>query len=349
MSPTSIRSGFIAPALPAGAHEAGGYRGDDAGTARGGRSRLEKPSFLSWRKPAVETLVVVAVIAVLQHGLFGAAEFPGLPHPYWLAVLLASCQYGVRGGMIATVAASIVYLFELSPQSAAQDFYAYAGAAAVQPAAWLATALVIGGLRNLHIHQYAELADQLAACRRRASDLSDGLERAAAEINALERRIAVDLSSVAALSRSLSQIDMTDRRSAAMSLGELFRVGTGGGTFTIYLKDGGEYVPVWALEENSARSTKSMESLPAATIESIMIESLRRGTPDDAGGSESGARRYVVGVPASDAGSSPLAAIVCELQPSQDSRQFHRRAEELVRMFATILYACPNPPSEAHS
>jgi hypothetical protein len=109
--------------------------------------------------------------------------------------------------MIATVAASVLYLFRLSPPSGAQEYYAYAGMVAVQPAAWLATALVLGGLRNLHIHQSAELADQIAACRRRANDLSDALERATAEISALERRIALDMSSVAALSRSFSLID----------------------------------------------------------------------------------------------------------------------------------------------
>ena len=157
------------------------------------------------------------------------------------------------------------------------------------------------------------------------------------------------MSSVAALSRSLSLIDMSDRRAAAMSLGELFRVGAGAGTFTIYLKDRDGYVPVWAVEEDSPRSTKSMESLSSTTIESMMTGSGRRGMMDDVEGSGSGAGRCVIGVPPADVGSKPLAAIVCELQSSQDLRRFHRRAEELGRAFATILYACPNPPSEPRS
>ena len=57
------------------------------------------------------------------------------------------------------------------------------------------------------------------------------------------------MSSVAALSRSLSLIDMSDRRAAAMSFCELFRVGAGAGTFTFYLRDRDGYVPVWAVEE----------------------------------------------------------------------------------------------------
>jgi hypothetical protein len=346
MSATSITNGFIVPALsPRDAREAGGHRVDDDGTARRGQSLLEKLLLAGWRKQIVETLVFLAVIAVLQRRLFGAAEIPGVPHPYWLPVLLASCQYGVRGGTIAAVAASAVYLSELSPASAAQDFYAYAATVAVQPGVWLATALVLGGLRNLHIHQYAQLTDQFAVCRRRATDLSNGLEQAVTEINALERRIALDASSVAAFSRSLSLIDMSDRRTAAMSLGELFRVGTGARKFIVYLRDPEGYAPVWAVEEGVPLSTKSLEPLPPTAIKSILTASARPAKTDEVGGARSGAGRYVVAVPSSGFGSEPLAAIVCELQTSQDLKQFYRRAEDLGRLFATILHASPNPPS----
>jgi hypothetical protein len=344
MSTTSIKDGFLIPASTRDCREDGGYGASDGGAAHRELPLLEIFSLAGWRKLLFETSAFLAVIVVLHRWLFGAAEIPGLPHPYWLPVLLASCQYGVSGGMIATVAASVVYLFGLSPPSAAQDFYAYAGMVAVHPAAWLATALVLGGLRNLHIHQSKELADQLAACRRRADDLSSGLDRATAEINALERRIAVDMSSVAALSRSFSLIDMSDRWAAAVSYGELFRVGTGAATFTVYLKDSDGYVPVWAVEEDTTRSTKSMEPLPSTAFDTMMTENAACEAPGDVGESAPGTRCHVVRVPPSDVGSEPLAVVVCDLHPSQDARQFRRRADDLSRAFATILYACPDPP-----
>jgi hypothetical protein len=346
MSTTSIKiDREVRPAL-GDSQEVGGRR---AGDARRGRSLPDVGSLAGWRRQALETLVFLSVIAVLQRRFPGADEVPGLPNLYWLPVLLASCQYGVSGGMIATFAASVVYLFGLTPQSAAQDFYTYGRIVAIQPAAWLATALVLGGLRSLHIHQYSELADQLAASRRRGSDLSDGVERATAEISALERRIAVDMSSVASFTRSLSQLDMSDRRTAAMRFAELFRVGAGSGTFAVYLKDEDGYTPVWAVEEHSPRSTNSMESLPASAVTAMLIESARNGASDDAGEGTLGAKRLVVAVPPAGVGAEPLAAIVCELKESQDLGQFRRRAEELGRMFATILFACPSSPSEARS
>jgi hypothetical protein len=343
MSSTSIKNGFVDPAFPRDCREAGDCRVGDGGAVHREPPLLEMLSLAVWRKRILETFAFLAVITVLQRWLFGVADFPGLPHPYWLPVLLASCQYGMSGGLIATVATSVVYWFGLAPPSAAQDFYAYAGMVAVQPAVWLGTALVLGGLRNLHIHQSMELADQLAACRRRADDLSGGLERATAEIDALERRIAVDGSSVAALSRSFSKIDMSDRRAAAVSFGELFRIGTGTATFSIYLKDPDGYVPVWAIEEDATRSTKSMEPLRSTAIDAMMTENERCGATDEVGDSEPNTGCHVVRVPPSDVGSEPRAVIVCDLHPSQDARQFRRRADELSRAFATILYACPDP------
>jgi len=342
---STTKNGLMVPAFPRDYREAGAYGASDGGAAHAEPPLLEMISLAVWRKRILETLVFLGVITVLQRWVFGAAEIPGLPHPYWLPVLLASCQYGVSGGMIAAVAASVTYWFGLSPPSAAQDFYAYAAVVAVQPATWLATALVLGGLRNLHIHQSAELADQLAACRRNASDLCGGLELAAAQVNALERRIAVDMSSVAALSRSLSLIDMSDRRAAAVSFGELFRVGAGMATFSIYLKDAEGYVPVWAIEEDTTRSPISMEPLSSAAVNNMMIVNAGLGATDELEG-EPGTRRYVVQVPRSDAGSQPLAVIVCDLHPSQDASQFLRRADELNSALATILQACPDRPLE---
>ena len=347
MSAASVNKGLVAPELSGNSYDAHNYVANGGGFARRARLPSRLISLTGWRRQILETFVFLAMIAVFQRQWSGVEEIPGLPHPYWLPVLLASCQYGVRGGMVATVAASVVYWFGLPPPSAAQDFYTYAGTVAVHPSAWLATALVVGGLRNLHMHQYAELADELAASGLRASDLGDALERATAEINALERRIASDMSSLAALSRSLSLIDLSDRRAAAMSCGELFRIGSGARTFTVYLKDRDGYVPVWAVENDTPHPIKSIAPLPLTAIESMMNESANRIA--EVRGTESAAGRYVVSVPPSDVGAKPLAVIVCESQNSQDLRWFYRRADELGRAFAAILYACPNPLSEPRS
>ena len=90
-------------------------------------------------------------------------------------------------------------------QSATQDFYAYAGIVAAQPCAWFGTALILGGLRTLHIHHQTELQERLDQTGLAAEDLADGLERAVSEIERLEQRIAGDSRTLASFLHSLWQ------------------------------------------------------------------------------------------------------------------------------------------------
>ena len=150
------------------------------------------------------------------------------------------------------------------------------------------------------------------------------------------------MSSVAALSRSFSKIDLSDRWAAAASFGELFRVGAGATAFTIYLRNPDGYVPVLTVEDNVTRSVGSIKPLQPSIVDAMMNESVRR----EAGGgnetSDLSSGHHVVLIP-SDASIEPLAAIVCEtLHPSQDVRRFRARVDELSRAFATILSMCPN-------
>src|SRR3981081_1398444 len=105
MSTTPIKSGPVVPAFPRDCREAGGYTASDSSVALREPPLFEMLSLAVWRKRVMETFAFLAVIAILQHWLFGVAEIPGLPHPYWLPVLLASCQYGMSGGRFATAAA----------------------------------------------------------------------------------------------------------------------------------------------------------------------------------------------------------------------------------------------------
>jgi hypothetical protein len=346
MSASSVKNDFVIPRVGRRSDEFGNF----LGVARADEPRSpwlrERLSLAGWRGQALESIVLLVLIAAIRRIFVGDVDIPGLPHPYWIPVLLGSCQYGIRGGVIATIASSVFYFLDLSPPSAVQDFYAYSKMVSIQPALWLGTSLVIGSLRNLQIHQYTELADQFATCRRQRGDFSSGLDRAVAEIAALERRIAFDMNSVASLSRSLASIDLSDRRAAAMSFGEVFRVAAGAKTFTIYLECGGEYRAALAIENDSPSSGKSAPALSLSAIEAMTARAqggrdvVRSGFDD---------RRSVVCVPPRSCGSEPLAVIVSDLDACRDRRQFDRRADELGRLLETILRACPDRTSEAGS
>jgi hypothetical protein len=346
MSATSVKNEFVIPTVGRSSDGFENYLGEARAVERRGLRLREMLSLAGWRIQALESIVLLVLIAAIRRIFVGDVDIPGLPHPYWIPVLLGSCQYGIRGGVIATIASSIFYFFDLSPPSAVQDFYAYSKMVSIQPALWLGTSLVIGSLRNLQIHQYTELADQFETCRRQRGDFSNGLDRAVAEIAALERRIAFDMNSVASLSRSLASIDLSDRRAAAMSFGEVFRVAASAKTFTIYLECGGEYRAALAIENDSPSSGKSAPALSLSALEAMTG---RAQGGRDVVRSDLDDRRSVVFVPPLNVGAKPLAVIVSDLNTSRDRRQFDRRAEELGRLLETILRACPNQTSEARS
>ncbi len=303
-------------------------------------------SLTNWRRLTVETIFLLAATTLLQRRGIGLGAIPGLPHLYWIPVLLAVTQYGMSAGVIATIAASLAYWLQLSPPSAAQDYYAYVGSVALQPALWLGAAIVLGGLRNLQIHQFIALAGELAGCRRCASDLADGLERAAAEINALEARIAADANGVAGLSRGLSLLDLKDRRTAVATYCEVFRAGTGAAACAVYLKQSGAYIPVCVCEDGLSPASQVTQALSPSALEAILAENRERDTG-------SMIRRAcvsgyeVVPVPPTASAAEPMAAIVYRLSASQDTGPFRRRAEEMSRGLAAILAVCPDQHAEA--
>src|SRR6185437_594076 len=104
------------------------------------------------------------------------------------------------GGLFAALSASLLFFAtELPAQSAAQDFYDYAAFAAAQPCVWLTAALVLGGLRTLHIHHQARLEERLEDIKATAEELAEQLAGAAGEMALLEQRIAGDTATTSVL------------------------------------------------------------------------------------------------------------------------------------------------------
>jgi hypothetical protein len=97
-------------------------------------------SLSDWPRFVPEALGLLVVISLVRMAVPGGpAGLDSIPHPFWILVLLMSAQYGIMGALFATLSATgMFFANELPAQSAAQDFYAYAGIIAVQPCAWFA-------------------------------------------------------------------------------------------------------------------------------------------------------------------------------------------------------------------
>lgn len=126
---------------------------------------------------------VTALLGTLPHAPAALAELR--PHPYGIAVLVASLAYGTRGGALATLAAAGAQLIAGWPVGPpGEDHFAALARQWSDPCLWLALTLLVGDLRDRQLAEQAELTQSLTTAR---SDRDTLAEHA----HALRERIAV--------------------------------------------------------------------------------------------------------------------------------------------------------------
>jgi hypothetical protein len=305
------------------------------------RSLTKMMSLSDWPRFVPESVVLLVVIVVAQSILpEGPIGLASLPHPFWIPVLLMSAQYGIMGGLFATLAATTAFFISgLPAQSATQDFYGYAGIVAAQPCGWFGSALLLGGLRTLQIHHQTVLQERLDQTRIAAEDLADGLERAVSEVALLECRIATDSSTLASFLHSLAKLELSDRRSLVASIANVIRFGVGATSFGIYLKGARGLEPYLGIEDGSSVSPTAM-----ALLAPSLLREIRGGTP---GALPTGNGEYLActpqWAPIQLAGATePVGVVVCNrLLPSQNPAIAIRRLNEVCRVLALLLPMCP--------
>ena len=207
-----------------------------------------------WKRFIPETLLICALVVAVDMLFFGGDRFAGFRFsPFWIPVLLASAQYGLIGGAFAATAATVaLYAFVMPAQGAHQDFYDYASMLVEQPASWFGVAIVMGGLRTLHIHKDAQVRRSLAETEERLSTCVLGLSRATAEIESLERRIATDTGTVSRLLRGIATLDSSTQKALANSIGPLIADALSASTYTFYVRTSYGLEPIFAVDEEGA-------------------------------------------------------------------------------------------------
>jgi hypothetical protein len=302
------------------------------------RSLTEMMSLSDWHRFVPESLGLLVVIMFVRTQLSGGPTGLGsMPHAFWVPVLLMSGQYGIMGGLFATLSATAAFFMGgLPAQSATQDFYAYAGIVAAQPCAWFGTALLLGGLRTLHIHHQTDLQERLEQTGQAADDLADGLECAVHQIERLEHRIATDSSTLASFVHSLAKLELSDRRSLLASIADVIRYGVGATSFAIYLKGAHGLEPYLGVEDGARVAATAITPLAPAQLHAI------GGAGEDTAPAVNGdgLARWA---PIRLAGAAKLVGVVVctRLQPSQDPAIAMRRLNEVCRVLAVLLSACP--------
>jgi len=137
------------------------------------------------------TLMVGATLGV-DH-FYGAGDrFIHLqPHPFWIAVLILTVQYGTTIGLTAALAASATLLVgNLPPFRGGIDLYDYLLTVLANPLMWVMAAALLGELRGRQTDEREGLKAALARTRREATDIALAYEQVKRAKLELELRIA---------------------------------------------------------------------------------------------------------------------------------------------------------------
>lgn len=311
-----------------------GAAGDDIAGQRSlpevERSLLQMMSLADWKRFAPETLALTAVIVLAKAWVHqNPAELGDMPNPLWIPVVLISAQYGIMGGLFATLAATVAFFARAWPvQSGMQDFYQFTAAVAAQPCAWFATALVIGGLRSLHLHHELGLADQAAQSRAAAEELAQGLQEAVSEIARLELRIASDVSSCDNLIESLATLEIENPQAMMMSAASFVRDGVGANYVAVYVRGEHGFEPGTALDGSFPIAGPAIPPF----IHSVPERDWHQQDPETH-------HQWRAVWP--EHAPKPLGVIVCDrLRGSQSAETAMRRLQQICRILESLASKC---------
>lgn len=314
-------------------------KADGTATARADDRR--QPSLLKlmslqdfWRFMP-ETLGLLVII-VLVRGMVDSRlpDASSLDNAFWIPVLLMAAQYGIMGGLFAACSTSLLVLAtELPKQSMAQDFYDYAAFAAAQPCAWFVAALVLGGLRTLHIHNQARVEDRLEETTAAAQELAQRLVGSSREMALLEERLAADTATAAVLLDAFARLDLSSGQALLSSFANIVRHAAGAESFTVLLKEGETFVSRFGYDNGMPISAAALALLPPVPT----------GLLGEGGSGAHDVRRVAKGLPIrmpirmSNA-AEPIGWLICSrITPAQTPAIAGRRLNEVCCVLAKLL------------
>jgi hypothetical protein len=215
--------------------------------------------FSGWKRPTGTlsgksrmTPVLPPRLALLEMGLllalvlaeYAIEGFPQLtrmnPHPYWIAVLLLSLQYGTVSGLVAaSIAIAGTVLIGLPEPDIEERYFNYLVRVWTQPVLWLLVALLLGSFRARQIDQREALLQQVRNLRDRGTTLLDHVNNLQARCTKLERHIATrPRSDSGQLLTALGRLSEAEPGRWAPALKTALASGFPGGRIALYAADG---------------------------------------------------------------------------------------------------------------
>ena len=182
------------------------------------REHNQKPQarILGLRTSAIiEAVGLLGILLVLDIVLFQGNRFWNAnPHPFWIAVLLISVQYGTNEGLFTAALASVFLLLgNTIPPVEGVGHYDHLYNVAINPILWFVTSWLLGELRQRHIRERDQLIRDTVEARQREDLIADSYKFVRSRKESLEVQVAGQLSSSIEAYRAAKAVETLDPKS----------------------------------------------------------------------------------------------------------------------------------------
>lgn len=334
---------------PAATADEKSIAGDTTSDAAGRRAWQGRVSPLL---PPTFALLEMSILAALVLAEYFWDSFPNLtrmnPHPYWIAVLLLSLQYGTVSGLMAAGIAIIgTVLIGMPEPDIEERYFNYLIRVWTQPVLWLLVAMLLGTFRTRQIEQRDELRQSNENLRLRGATLLDHTANLSARCAMLERRIAVrETADTGKLLASLARLGEAEPGRWSAALDDALAAGFPKSQFSVYVVDGGQARLVLTHQRASGQSPPVQPQSELPADHPLMIAVVGRSRPvsvvepaDDEALRGSGMAAVPIFAATGDAGDKRIIGILKAdlLPPSQIDASTTRRLSVVAAFLAPVL------------
>lgn len=145
----------------------------------------------------LEVILFLGVLFCLD-AFFGSGDrFIGVePHPLWIILLLVLFQYSINEAFITIVLMCIfLYAWNLPHQLATQSIFDYYFSLSIRPFLWLATTIVLGGLKLKNDQKLVDMQEGFNDAKEKERVISDSFTKLKGTNRVLELRLSEELGS----------------------------------------------------------------------------------------------------------------------------------------------------------
>ncbi len=190
------------------------------------------------RCSALLEIALFFALAVLLDRLVydGNAFWNAAPHPFWLAVLLITVQYGTAEGVFAAMVATVVLLVGGMPEQALdEDLYDYLFSIVYRPLMWFMAAIVLGELLMRHLKERDRLRLALEEAHTNEKTIADAYRRQQQVKADLEVRVAGQMRTVISMYQAVKSLEQLDSGKVLFSIMDMVRAVMNPQKFSVFM------------------------------------------------------------------------------------------------------------------